>query len=193
MVLARPKSHILALQSEVIRILDDFKSLCITFASWRKAIEHNVWYIMLTKYFSLKSILNFSSWSRSDSKNSITRHISFRLTPLLFCFRSSCSRLLPPKLQFSFVSPDLVPPYDEGRLVTYRSCGQGEVMMSINSVINNPLPISPLPPTFYTSSELRLLSFLNSEISLRILMASYSVSVWFTMIFIATSLPVCLH
>ena len=42
MLLDIPKSHILALQFGVNRILADLKSRCITFVSWRKHNEHNI-------------------------------------------------------------------------------------------------------------------------------------------------------
>lgn len=37
----RPKSQILALQSDIMRMLADFKSRCIMFDSCKKQSEHN--------------------------------------------------------------------------------------------------------------------------------------------------------
>ena len=124
------------------------------------------------------SILCLSILSRSDSKNSITRHISFRFIPKLLCF----------SLDLALAYDK----YDKERLDIYRSFWL-VVMISISSGINSPFAFSLLPPTFYVSCSLKLLSFLYSETSLKTFIASYSVFVWLIMILRATSLWVCLH
>ena len=105
----------------------------------------------------------------------MTIHISLILTLSLLNLMSALGKFSQ-RILDDFVSLDLAPSYDEGHLENNLSEGL-VVMMSISSVTNNPLAFSLLPPTFYTSSWVRLLSFFKREISLSTLMASYSVSV----------------
>lgn len=60
-VLDRPKSQILALQEELIRIFADLKSLCMTLASCKNASEQSELYTILIKCVSENIILRLSS------------------------------------------------------------------------------------------------------------------------------------
>ena len=171
-----PKSHILAPQLGVSKILADLKSLCTTLISWIKHKAHSILYVTLTKWLGPNLRYLSSIWSRSDSKYSITRHIwlmsielTYNASPYLMSFRFA----------------DLI---------------VGTLMISISSGTNIPIPLphSILSFRFLWLIELYSLalisfSFFVIYISLNTLMVLYSVDVWLDMTFSATSRPVRLH
>lgn len=134
-LLDNPKSHILALQSDVIRMLADLRSLCITLASCIKANEQSALYINFLRWPSLNSIWFLRSWSRSDSMYSITMQmwfisIDYALFSVLIWKPSLVSWvelvviLLTPLLCFPFESEDW----------------DGKDIMSMSSGKNKPTP-----------------------------------------------------
>ena len=74
-LLERPKSQSLTLQSDIIKIFAGLTSLWMILQRCRKAIAHKQLYTILSIWCSLKSILCFKSWSKSVSIYSMTKQI----------------------------------------------------------------------------------------------------------------------
>ena len=78
-VLARPKSQSRSLQSWSSRILPGLRSLCMTFALWRKSMAQSSLNRMVIVCFSLSPILSFkNTFRRSLSMQFMTMNMSFK-------------------------------------------------------------------------------------------------------------------
>ena len=72
-VLASPKSAIQIEQSELIRMLEGFMSLCTTFAVCMNLIPRKILYMTLITYFSDNWEVVFNNYAMSVSLKSMTK------------------------------------------------------------------------------------------------------------------------